>query len=115
MIEWVEVRNWRVYDLRRVDFGTGITFLMGANGAGKTSLLEAIAYGLTGEVNTLKNPRGLLRDPAKPAVVRLAFTLNGHHYEVERCRGASGRGVLHLSSLTMASAWQQTTRRSRSA
>lgn len=84
MIKHVEMINWRAYEHREISFGPGITFLMGANGIGKTSILEAIAYGLTGEPSTVKERGKLLRDPDKLATVRLSFTVDGREYLVER-------------------------------
>jgi DNA repair exonuclease SbcCD ATPase subunit len=84
MINAVEMINWRAYDQHTVRFGPGITFIMGANGIGKTSILEAIAYGLTGEPSTVKERGKLLRDPNRPATVRLWFTAEGREYLVER-------------------------------
>ena len=60
------------------------TVLMGRNGVGKTSILEAIAYGLTGEPSTVQDRTKLLRDPNKPASVCLRFTIDDKAYQVER-------------------------------
>jgi exonuclease SbcC len=84
MINHVEMINWRAYGHQEISFGPGITFLMGANGVGKTSILEAIAYGLTGEPSTVKDRGKLLRDTDKLATVRLSFTVDGQEYLVER-------------------------------
>jgi DNA repair exonuclease SbcCD ATPase subunit len=84
MIEYVQMINWRAYDQHEVHFGPGITFIMGANGIGKTSILEAIAYGLTGEPSTVKHRPKLLRDPGKLATVRLSFAVDRQTYLVER-------------------------------
>jgi DNA repair exonuclease SbcCD ATPase subunit len=49
MITYLKMINWRAYDEKEFYFKKGITFLMGANGSGKTSILEAISYAFTGE------------------------------------------------------------------
>lgn len=84
MINWVEMVNWRAYDQRTVEFAPGINFLMGANGMGKTSILEAIVFALTGESSTVIKRGKLLRDPSQPARVRLALMVEGEEYEVQR-------------------------------
>ena len=89
MINHVKMINWRAYDEREVHFSPGITFIMGANGVGKTSILEAIAYALTGEPSTVKERGKLLRDPNKLATVRLSFSVDGQTYLVERSQSHS--------------------------
>lgn len=84
MINSVEMINWRAFDHKKVAFAPGITFIMGPNGAGKTSILEAIAYALTGSASTVKERSKLLRDPGTNATVRLEFSINGDIYVVER-------------------------------
>lgn len=84
MINSVEMVNWRAYDRRKICFGPGITFLMGPNGIGKTSILEAIAYALTGEPSTVKQRGKMLRNPDKLATVSLSFTIDSQTYLVER-------------------------------
>lgn len=89
MINRVEMHNWRAYEGFAVEFAPGITFLIGANGAGKTSILEAIAYALTGEPSTVKRRDKMLRDARQIATVRLEFTAAGRRYRVERSQSQS--------------------------
>jgi DNA repair exonuclease SbcCD ATPase subunit len=86
MITKVRTINWRAFDDCEFVFGPGITFLMGANGTGKTSVLEAISYGLTGEaaLYTSKTRGRLLREPNRIATVQLTFQIDGQEYQVER-------------------------------
>lgn len=98
MIKSVEMTNWRAYDQYAVQFEQGLTFLMGPNGIGKTSILEAIAYAITGETATLppKERANLLRDPGRPATVRLGLELEGESYLIERSQGAHRADAAHL-------------------
>jgi len=75
MINYLKMINWRAYEEKEFYFQKGITFLMGANGSGKTSILEAISYALTGEAALFKGGERsqLLRDPKKPGIVMLNF------------------------------------------
>jgi exonuclease SbcC len=84
MITHVEMINWRAYERKEVNLLPGVTFIMGANGAGKTSILEAVAYALTGEPSTVKERGKLLRRPDQSATVRLSFTVEDHPYLIER-------------------------------
>lgn len=88
MINSVEMTNWRVFEQHEVSLGPGITFIMGANGVGKTSILEAIAYALIGEPSTVSDRAKLLRDPDELATVRLSFTVDGQTYVVERSQSS---------------------------
>ena len=84
MIVEVEMINWRAYDHKSFKFMAGLNFIMGPNGKGKTSILEAISYALTGDVSVVDNPKDLLRDPQKPGTVKLTLAINGKNYLVER-------------------------------
>lgn len=99
MINHVKMINWRAYDEYQVGFAPGITFIMGANGIGKTSILEAIAYALTGEPSTVKQRGKLLRNPDKPATVQLTFTVDGQTYQVERSQSLARAGGATLTRL----------------
>ncbi len=88
MIKSVEMINWRAYEQRQIIFKPGLNFLMGANGVGKTSVLEAIAYALTGEPSTVNDRAKLLRDPNKDATVRLIFMAGEQEYLVERSQSS---------------------------
>ncbi|HBY94182.1 MAG: AAA family ATPase [Ardenticatenaceae bacterium] len=100
MIESIEMVNWRAYTRREFQFQPGITFIMGANGTGKTSILEAIAYALTGEASTVKARGKLLRDPEKLATVRLQFSIDTHTYSIERSQSAKRAESARLTDLT---------------
>ena len=84
MIVEVEVTNWRAYDHQVFKFLPGLNFIMGPNGKGKTSILEAISYGLTGNVSVVDDIRQLLKNPEEPGNVKLIFDVKGKHYLIER-------------------------------
>ena len=101
MIQSVKMVNWRAYEKRQVEFGKGITFLTGANGSGKTSILEAIAYALTGETALFdrKTRPQLLRDPEQPAKVILRFEVEENAYEIQRLQNPNRAGDAWLIRL----------------
>ena len=43
-LTWLELSGFRCYDTLRFEPASGVNVLVGDNGAGKTSVLEAIAY-----------------------------------------------------------------------
>jgi DNA repair protein SbcC/Rad50 len=82
----VTLTNFKSHSDRHFAFQPGTNAICGENGAGKTSILEAIAW-------TLFNYRGgynkddLIRNGSGSAQARVAFISNrdGRTYEVERC------------------------------
>ncbi|MBX2864989.1 MAG: SMC family ATPase [Leptolyngbyaceae cyanobacterium MAG.088] len=82
----VTLTNFKTHRDRNFEFQLGTNAICGVNGAGKTSILEAIAW-------TLFNHRGsykqddLIRNGSGSAQVRVAFvsSYDGRTYEVERC------------------------------
>jgi DNA repair exonuclease SbcCD ATPase subunit len=101
MITYLKMINWRAYEEREVQFNKGITFLMGANGSGKTSILEAISYALTGEAALFeKGERSqLLRDPNKSATVVMHFVIKEIEYEIQRTQNPERAGFAQMISL----------------
>jgi DNA replication and repair protein RecF len=57
----VTVRNFRGYGEASAGFGDGLTVIVGANGAGKTNLIEALYFGCTGRSCRTANEREVVR------------------------------------------------------
>jgi DNA replication and repair protein RecF len=60
-VERVRVRDFRSYEAAEAAFGAGLTIVYGANGSGKTNLLEALYFGCTARSFRTTNERELLR------------------------------------------------------
>lgn len=54
-IEWIEVENFKGFEKQRFEFDEHFTLIVGENGSGKTSAVEAIRLVLSGWVNAAKN------------------------------------------------------------
>jgi DNA replication and repair protein RecF len=67
----VELRDFRNYERAAVELPAGLTVISGANGAGKTNLLEAVYFGCTGRSPRTANERELVRRGAQVARVQL--------------------------------------------
>ena len=83
----LHLRNFRQHADTAIDFHTGLTGIIGPNGSGKTTILEAIAWALYGMPAARGTREGIrsLRAPARAAVrVDLDFDLAGHRYHVSR-------------------------------
>ena len=86
-INSIRLQNFRQHTDTYIEFDAGLTGILGANGTGKSTILEAIAWALygnpaaRGKRETIKS----LRAPARAAVkVELDFDLGGHRYQVNR-------------------------------
>jgi DNA replication and repair protein RecF len=100
-VDWVALRHFRSYDTLEWAPDPGVNLLLGSNGAGKTNLLEAIAY-----LATLRSFRsvpdaGLISDAEDAAVVRAGVSSGdrGRLIEIELSRGGPRRTQLDKSRL----------------
>ena len=79
--------NFRQHLDTRIDFDTGITGIIGPNGSGKTTILEAIAwalYGMPAARGTRESIRSYRAAARASVKVELDFELGGHRYFVTR-------------------------------
>ncbi len=91
-VKLVNFRSHRSTDLR---FSDGLVAIIGPNGSGKTSLLEAICYALFPDTIRLKRDE-LIRSGSNTMRVELEFESEGRLYKVirETSRGDSPRARL---------------------
>ena len=88
IIENLEMKNFKSHKDTRIDFDTGITIIMGGNGAGKSSILEAVSFALFKQHSSKKIEQLItLGDIKNKLYVKLEFTSNGRKYRVTRERG----------------------------
>ena len=102
-INKVELKNYRIHKDYSQTFDKGINLLLGNNGSGKTSVLEAIGFALF-----RADPRGNIEDiiskGQKTGYVKLNFTGNDEkEYEIERKFG--GSPSIKLTSLDSCQTW----------
>ncbi len=108
MIGDVRVSNWKRHERLEHSFAPGINFVLGANGRGKTSLLQAVRFGLFG-VEDSKDAREAIRFDAtsasvqvellgdEPVVVGRSIDTRGRMTETLNMEGASTAHELLLS------------------
>ncbi|HEX5723906.1 MAG TPA: SMC family ATPase [Longimicrobiaceae bacterium] len=83
----LRLRNFRQHADTEIAFRSGLTGVIGANGAGKTTILEAIAwaiYGAQAARGTNDTIRFSRAGPRSRVEVELGFALGGHEYRVVR-------------------------------
>jgi exonuclease SbcC len=86
-IHRLRLRNFRQHEDTDLALGPGLTGIVGPNGTGKTTLLEAIAWAIYG-MPAARGSRDTIRrrdaPPRAQVEVELEFSLGAHHYRVVR-------------------------------
>jgi exonuclease SbcC len=83
----IVLQNFRQHADTRIEFGPGVTGIIGPNGSGKTTILEAIAWAVYGNpaARGTRDSIRFNRAGARSGVrVELDFDLGGHNYRVVR-------------------------------
>ncbi len=86
MLKHLKLENIRSYKRLDISFNKGVTVVSGANGSGKSSLLEACFMGLFGS-KTLDRDfvlSDIITKGATKASILLEFEQNDHNYSVEQ-------------------------------
>ena len=91
MLRRLAVRNWRAFPSAEVTFRPGVNVLLGRNGVGKTSLLEAVAFALAGEPALLSDVKQMARADGTAVDVMLGLDLDGEEWEIARGLGPTHR------------------------
>ena len=82
----LKLDNFRQHQNTQIDFLPGMTAIVGANGTGKSTILEGITYALYGEQrDTRETVRFFWSEPGKKKFsAELTFRLDGKQYVVSR-------------------------------
>ena len=93
IIKSLVMKNFKSHWDTKIEFNTGISIIMGGNGAGKSSILEAVSFALFKQHSGKKIEQLITigNDGHKKMVVQLEFSSNGRTYRVlrERSRHSS--------------------------
>jgi exonuclease SbcC len=83
-INRIQLENWKIHRKLNIKFKKGLNFIVGENGSGKTSIIEAILFGLTGK--TLHSNRASFKNIStrSPANVNISFSNNENDFEISR-------------------------------
>lgn len=94
------LNNFKSYEHEVIDFGDGITVIVGENGAGKSTILEAISFALFKQ-HTAKTMSDLVRNGSDGGMfVDLEFISNGKEYKIHREKTKSGLKSTFLKKTT---------------
>lgn len=75
MITSLELRNWRTYDHLELPVGPGATFIVAANGIGKSSIIEAARFATFGQLDGVRDGVRKL-DAAGPTSATVTIALD---------------------------------------
>ncbi len=94
-IRRIFLRNFGSHVGTELSFSDGINAIIGENGAGKTTILEAISYALY--PRSIRNQDNLIRSGSSGLRVELEFELDGHLYLIvrERKKGNESSALLY--------------------
>jgi DNA replication and repair protein RecF len=91
------LRDFRNYATAEMTLGSGLTVITGANGQGKTNLLEAVGFASTGSSFRRAANDTLVRRGAQAAIVRIEGERAGRPFLVEVEIPAVGRTRMQLN------------------
>jgi exonuclease SbcC len=83
MIRNIELVDFLAHSNTKLEFVNDATVFVGDNGAGKSSIIDAITFSLFGE-HTRKNNKGLIRRGANQGFAKIEFSANGKNYQAIR-------------------------------
>ena len=83
MIKSIELVDFLSHSDTKLEFKDGVTIFVGDNGAGKSSVIDAITYALFGE-HTRKNPKSLIRRGTNQGYAKIEFSIRDKQYEAFR-------------------------------
>lgn len=95
MLQSVELVNFLSHSNTKLSFDRGVTVFVGQNGAGKSSIIDAITFALFGE-HIRKSTKGLLRRGSNQAYVKVNFTIGNRELEAVRKIDAKGTSSAQL-------------------
>ena len=96
MIQTIELGNFLSHLETKLEFDNGVTVFVGHNGAGKSSIIDAITFALFGK-HVRKSNRGLIKRGSTQGFAKISITLNGKEYQAERKIDSKGNLAAQFS------------------
>ena len=83
MITSIELGDFLAHSNTKLEFENGVTIFVGDNGAGKSSIIDAITFALFGQ-HTRKSNKSLIKRGTNQGFAKIGFSINGKQYEAVR-------------------------------
>ena len=83
MITSIELGDFLSHSSTELEFENGVTVFVGDNGAGKSSIIDAITFALFGQ-HTRKSNKGLIKRGATKDLQKSRFSINDKEFEAVR-------------------------------
>jgi len=109
-LSYIELKNYRRFRSLKLQMPDGVIGILGLNGVGKTTIIEAVAWAMFGNVDEVvrigkDSIRRTGASPSEDCAVTLEFELGGTEYRVKREMGGKNlavRAVLQTGDKTLA-------------
>ena len=96
MIKSIELVDFLSHSDTKLQFDDDTSVFVGQNGAGKSSIIDAITFALFGN-HTRKNNKSLIRRGANQGFARIEFSANGKNYQALRKINSKGELIAQFS------------------
>ena len=83
MITSIELGDFLAHSNTKLEFENGVTVFVGDNGAGKSSIIDAITFALFGQ-HTRKSNKGLIKRGTNQGFAKIGFSINDKQFEAVR-------------------------------
>ena len=98
MITSIELGDFLAHSNTKLKFENGVTVFVGDNGAGKSSVIDAITFALFGQ-HTRKSNKGLIKRGTNQGFAKIEFTINGRQFEAVRKIDSKGSLAAKFSEI----------------
>ena len=99
MITSIELGDFLSHSNTKLEFQNGVTVFVGDNGAGKSSIIDAITFSLFGQ-HTRKSNKGLIKRGSNQGFAKISFSINDKQYEAVRKIDSKGTLSAKFSEIT---------------
>ena len=99
MITSIELGDFLAHSNTKLEFQNGVTVFVGDNGAGKSSIIDAITFSLFGQ-HTRKSNKGLIKRGANQGFAKIGFSINDKSFEAVRKIDSKGTLSATFSEIT---------------
>jgi exonuclease SbcC len=99
MIKSIELVDFLSHSDTKLQFDNDTTVFVGHNGAGKSSIIDAITFALFGK-HTRKNNKSLIRRGENQGFTKIEFSANGKNYQALRKIDSKGTLTAQFSEYT---------------